>query len=176
MIESKDTASSHGTTTPYIALPKRKFTVEFFVGLFAIAGLLCSAYLAVGLGDIKLFNSDSYIVYAEFDNISGIKNGASVEIGGVKIGEVTNISLKDPQAVLTLRIYNSVKLRDDDIASIRTKGIIGDRFVKISRGASDILVAPETTITQTESVVDFEDIVGKIVHSLTSSDKSESKE
>jgi phospholipid/cholesterol/gamma-HCH transport system substrate-binding protein len=69
-----------------------------------------------------------------------------------------------------LKISNSVKLRDDDIAAIRTKGIIGDRYVKISRGSSDIYVEPGQRITETESVVDFEDIIGKIIHNIGGSD------
>jgi len=149
-----------------VQLPKRGITIEFMVGLFTMASVAAAGYLAVGLGDLEFGGADKYIVYAEFDNISGLKKGASVEIGGVQIGEVTDLKLKDPVARITLRLDRGVQLRDDDIASIRTKGIIGDRYVKISRGASDNFIPEGGTLVQTESVVDIEDIIGKVVHSL----------
>jgi len=155
-----------------IAVPKRGFSLEFFVGLFTMAGVGAAAYLAVGLAGLELSSRDTYLIYAEFDNISGLKYGASVEIAGVPIGVVSDISLKDPVARVTLKLTRSVKLKDDDIASIRTKGIIGDRYVKVSRGASDKYIDEGGTMTETESVVDIEDVIGKVVHSL-SGDKDE---
>ena len=112
----------------------------------------------------SLHNND---ILAEFDNVSGLEKGASVEIAGVPVGDVADISLKDPVAVVTLRLYQGVELRDDDIAAIRTKGIIGDRYVKISRGGSTKMIKQGERMTETESVVDIEDIIGKIVHSIT---------
>ena len=155
-------------------LPKRSFSIEFFVGIFTMLGVAACGYLAIGLGDFRLSRSNEYLVYAEFDNISGLKTGASVEIAGVPIGEVSAIDLKDPMARISMRITKTVQLRDDDIASIRTKGIIGDRYVKISRGASSEHVPEGSTLTETESVVDLEDVIGKIVHSMTS-DKDEAE-
>ncbi len=149
-----------------IPLPKKSFSVEFFVGLFAIASVLCVGYLAMGLGELRMGPSSTYDVFAEFDNVAGLKTGASVEIAGVQIGSVADIALKDPMAKVTLRISNTIKLRDDDIVLIRTKGIIGDRYVKISRGASDSYIAPGSTMAETESVVDFEEIIGKFIHSF----------
>jgi phospholipid/cholesterol/gamma-HCH transport system substrate-binding protein len=140
--------------------------LEFFVGLFTAAGVAAAAYLAVGLAGLELSSKDTYLVYAEFDNISGLKYGASVEIAGVPIGAVSDISLKDPVARVTLKLNRSIKLKDDDIASIRTKGIIGDRYVKISRGASTDHIPEGGTMTETESVIDIEDVIGKVVHSL----------
>ncbi|RMG45110.1 MAG: MCE family protein [Candidatus Dadabacteria bacterium] len=151
-----------------IQLPSRSLSVEFYVGVFMIAALLAVAYLAVGLGGLELGHSSEYIVYAEFDNVSGLKVGAPVEIAGVPVGEVSAITLKDPAALVTLKLKNGVKLRDDDVAAVRTKGIIGDRYVKISRGASDVYIENGGTLLDTESVVDIEDIIGKIVHSLES--------
>jgi len=156
--------------------PKRGFTVEFMVGLFAIAGVVAAGMLAVGLGGETLFNRGRTEIYAEFDNISGLKKGASVEIAGVPIGDVSDISLKDPVAVVTLRLFEGMQIRDDDIAAIRTKGIIGDRYVKISRGGSNVMIEPGKRMTETESVVDIEDIIGKIVHSLTGEKDKDSKD
>ena len=132
-----------------------------------MAGVGAAAYLAVGLAGLELNSKDTYLIYAEFDNISGLKYGASVEIAGVPIGEVSDIVLKDPVAKVTLKLTRSVKLKDDDIASIRTKGIIGDRYVKISRGGSNKYIEEGGTMIETESVIDIEDVIGKVVHSLT---------
>jgi phospholipid/cholesterol/gamma-HCH transport system substrate-binding protein len=162
-----------------IEMPKRSFSLEFFVGLFTLLGVGTSGYLAVGLGGLQIMNSDRYSIIAVFDNISGLKNGASVEIAGVPVGEVTGILLNDSVAEVTLNVNNSVKIKDDDIASIRTKGIIGDRYIKISRGASDKFIEPGHKMEETESVIDIEDIIGKIVHSLSGGkddDKDEDKD
>lgn len=168
-----DQLKSNDPKETKIPLPRRTFTVEFFVGIFTLLGVLCIGYLAIGLGGVELLESDKYDMYAEFDNISGLKYGASVEVAGVPIGVVSNIALKDPMALVTLKINKGFEVKSDDIASIRTKGIIGDRYVKISRGGSKVYLKPGDRISDTESVVDIEDIIGKIVHSF-SSDKKDS--
>jgi phospholipid/cholesterol/gamma-HCH transport system substrate-binding protein len=155
-----------------LAVPKRTFSLELLVGIFAAAGVAAAAYLAVGLAGLEIGEGNTYTIYAEFDNISGLKYGASVEIAGVPIGVVSDIVLKDPVAKVALKLDRHVKIKDDDIASIRTKGIIGDRYVKISRGASDSFIAEGGTVVETESIIDIEDVIGKVVHSLTG-DKDE---
>lgn len=154
-------------------VPSRKITMELIVGLFSLVGLAAVAWLSIGLGGLDINSSNEYRLTAEFDDVSGLKKGASVEIAGVQIGEVLDIKLNDSSAILDLKIDKNIQLQDDDIAMIRTKGIIGDRYVKISRGASGNYLSAGSKITETESVVDFEDIVGKIVHSLTSKDEDE---
>lgn len=159
-----------------IAVPRRSFSVEFFVGVFAIVGVWAAAYLSVGLGGLELTSSNEYHIDAEFDNISGLQLGATVEIGGVPVGEVLEIKLSDPQALVTMKINKDVLIKDDDVFSIRTKGIIGDRYVKISRGGSDkTLPTTGGKVTETESVVDIEDVIGKIVHSMTKDEEEDKK-
>ena len=158
-----------------LTVPRRTFSLELFVGIFAAAGVAAAAYLAVGLAGLELGEGNNYTIYAEFDNISGLKYGASVEIAGVPIGVVSDIVLKDPAAKVALKLTRTVKIKDDDIASIRTKGIIGDRYVKISRGASDDYIPEGGTMLETESVIDIEDVIGKVVHSLTG-DKDDDKD
>lgn len=157
-----------------LTVPRRTISLELFVGIFAAAGVAAAAYLAVGLAGLELGEGNNYTIYAEFDNISGLKYGASVEIAGVPIGVVSDIVLKDPAAKVALKLTRAVKIKDDDIASIRTKGIIGDRYVKISRGASDVYIPEGGTMVETESVIDIEDVIGKVVHSLTG-EKDEDK-
>lgn len=152
-----------------ITVPKRTFSLEFFVGIFTMLGVAAAAYLSVGLAGVEIGPRTTYPIYAEFDNVSGLKYGASVELAGVPVGEVSEINLNDPKARVTLKIKKDFKLRDDDTLAIRTKGIIGDRYVKISRGGSDAYVAEGGTISvaDTESVIDIEDVISKVVHSLS---------
>ncbi len=176
MDKQMDQLESNKSDTPRIEIPKRKFTIEFMVGIFTFLCVGCAAYLAVGLGGMEIMDTGRYDIMGKFDNVSGLKNGASVELAGVPVGTVTNIQLEDgqPVAVVTMRVNKDFQFRDDDILAIRTKGIIGDRYIRISRGASDVTIDEGGIITDTESVVDIEDIIGKLVHSLTN-DKNETK-
>jgi len=158
-----------------VDMRKRKLTMDFFVGVFSLIGVGALAYLSVGLGGLEITPTGDYRVIAEFDNISGLQLGASVEIAGVQIGNVRKIELSDPAAKVTLEIDHGVPIYKDDIASIRTKGIIGDRYVKLTRGPSLEPVTNNQRLFETESVIDIEDIVGKFVHSL-GSDKDKDKE
>jgi phospholipid/cholesterol/gamma-HCH transport system substrate-binding protein len=170
-MEKQMAQSKSSDVSNQLSLPKRTFTAEFWVGLFALITLICTAWLSVGLAGIPLLGSNTYVVYAEFDNISGLKKGASVEIAGVPIGEVSKIELNDPSALISLKINKDIKIKDDDIASIRTKGLIGDRYVRISRGASDTFIKEGQTIFETESIVDIEDLLGKVIHGMNSDEE-----
>lgn len=147
-------------------LPKRSFNIEFWVGLFALFAVGCFAYLAINIAGMKLSNAGYYPVAAVFTDVSGLKIGSPVEIAGVQVGQVTKVELEQTAAKVTMEIADSVDLRNDDVAQIRTKGIIGDRYIKISPGSSDQLVGRNGQIADTESAVDFEDILGKFIHNL----------
>lgn len=173
-LESSNSAVGQ-TDVTNIPMPKRTLTVEFWVGAFTMVGMAAISYLAVGLGDFQIFGPRRYAVQAEFDNIAGLKTGASVEIAGVQVGEVSMIQLADPSALVTLNLYEGVRLKGDDIAAIRTKGIIGDRYVKISRGNSKEIVPEGGKITETESAVDIEDLIGKFMHSMGNDESTKTK-
>jgi len=142
-----------------------KINVEMIVGLFLLVGLLAVSYLAVKMGDLDLFSDDSYPVTARFTSISGLKEGAVVELGGVKIGKVAGIELDrdEYEAVVDLNIYQGVRLQDDSIASIRTAGIIGDRFVNITPGGSEDFLQAGSEIEETESAISLEELVSKYI-------------
>ena len=143
----------------------RKFNVEIVVGLFVVAGFLCFAWLSVRLGDVGIFDPPTYTVTAEFGSVSGLKPGAIVEIAGVQVGKVTQIVLNDKkyEARVELSIRKGVALPDDSIASIRTAGIIGDRYLDISPGGSEKLIAPGGRIRETESAINLEELVSKYI-------------
>ncbi|MHC1711530.1 MAG: outer membrane lipid asymmetry maintenance protein MlaD [Solidesulfovibrio sp.] len=143
----------------------KKYALETSVGVFVLAGLLCVAYLTVKLGKLEVIGGDNYSVVARFKDITGLKNGAYVEMAGVRIGHVSKVGLdfKDNTALVTLDIQNGVRLTDDVIASIKTSGLIGDKFIKISPGGSDDVLKPGGMIVETESSVDLGDLIGKYV-------------
>ena len=145
----------------------KRATVETSVGIFVLIGILCLAYLSIKLGKVELFGGDNYQVSAQFDSVSGLKSGASVEIAGVEVGQVDRIAL-DPKsgsrATVYLRLQSGVKLSDDVIASVRTRGIIGDKFILLKPGGSDKILASGTKIHDTESAVDLEELVSKYIH------------
>lgn len=141
----------------------KRFNVEMAVGIFVVLGFLCFAYLSVKLGDVGLFGDDSYRVTARFNSVSGLKEGATVEIGGVRVGKVSAINL-DPEnyeAVVNLSIDQGVTLQEDSIASIRTAGIIGDRYVDISPGGSEENIQSGGELVETESAINLEQLVSK---------------
>ena len=138
---------------------------ETAVGLFVLFGLVCVAYLTIKLGKMEVFNQQGFELSANFDSVSGLRVGADIEMAGVPVGRVVSIALDpDPvrnQAVVRLRLDKDLKLSDDSIASILTSGLIGDKYVSISRGGSDHILAPGDSITETESAVDLGSLIGK---------------
>ncbi len=143
----------------------KKSTTEISVGVFVLIGLLCVGYLTIKLGQMELLGDDYYLVNASFDNVSGLRAGAQVEMAGVKIGQVDSITLDRETlfAIVGIKIRNSMKLSDDVIASVKTSGIIGDKYIKIIAGGSDEMLKPGDTITDTESAVDIEELISKYV-------------
>ncbi|RMF83961.1 MAG: outer membrane lipid asymmetry maintenance protein MlaD [Nitrospirae bacterium] len=143
----------------------RRPTLELAVGLFMVAGFLAFAYLAVRLGDLPWVTDRSYPVTARFGSVSGLKVGAQVESAGVPIGKVAAIRLRPDtyEAEVTLAIDAGVKLPEDSIASIRTAGIIGDRYVDIAPGGSETMLAAGGEITETESAINLEELVSKYI-------------
>lgn len=141
----------------------KRANIEMGVGLFLVAGFLSFIYLTVKLGDIEYFADETYRVTASFNSISGLKEGASVEIAGVKVGKVTGIRLDNDEyeAEIALEINKDVRLQEDSIAAIRTAGIIGDRFVNIKPGGSDIYVEDGDELEETESAISLEELVSK---------------
>ena len=139
--------------------------IELIVGIFVLLGLAALAYLSVRLGKLEFLGSQGYRVVAEFDSIAGLKPGALVEIAGVEVGRVEGIRLnKSYEAVATLRINPGVTLQDDAIASIKTKGLIGEKYVRITPGGSDKLLRDGGRLRETESPTELEDLIAKFIH------------
>ena len=142
----------------------KKNSLELTVGLFVLIGLICLGYLTIKLGKMEFFASKGYNISAIFDSVSGLKTGAGVEIAGVQVGRVTSISLNSQYAALvTMLINENVKLSEDSIASVKTSGLIGDKYISISLGGSNVMLPDNGTITETEPALDIENLISKYV-------------
>ena len=137
---------------------------ETAVGLFLLAGIACLMYLSLRLGKLEVVGGDRVPVVAEFSSVTGLRTGASVEIAGVEVGKIGSITIRDYKAVVGMEIRKGIALQEDAIASVRTRGLIGDKYISISPGASDRLIPPGGKIRETESAVDLEGIIGQLVH------------
>jgi phospholipid/cholesterol/gamma-HCH transport system substrate-binding protein len=137
--------------------------VHIAVGVFVLLGILALAYLSIKLGRVAFFTGGGYTVVADFPSVGGLKVGATVEIAGVEVGRVESIGLADYQARVVLRLNSGVQIQEDAIASIKTRGLIGEKFIRISPGASDRLVKPGGRIREVEAPVDLEELISKYV-------------
>jgi len=141
-----------------------KTRLEFIVGVFVLTGIVCLGYLSIKLGKLELIGGNVYEVIAQFNTASGLKAGSSVEIAGVEVGRVRAIILNEDRAAVILAVDNKVKLYTDTIASIKTRGIIGEKFLALSPGGGGDPLKPGDTIRDTESGLDLEELVSQYVH------------
>ena len=143
----------------------KKYTHETLVGVFVLIGIICIGYLTIKLGKMQIIGGDYYEVTAKFDSVAGLKPDSSVQMAGVEIGRVKSISLdtQDFVAVVKMKIKNGVPIQEDAIASIKTSGLIGDKYVSIQPGGSEELLRDGGVITDTESAVDIEGLISKYV-------------
>ena len=138
-------------------------TSEAVVGLFVVVGIICLGFLAIKLGKLEVLGDSGYTVFADFPTVAGLKRGDPVEIAGVKVGRVESLGLADDRARLALRIDEGVKIQEDAIASVRARGLIGDKFVLVSPGGSERIIPAGGRIRETESPPDIPDLIGKLV-------------
>ncbi len=138
--------------------------LELIVGVFVVIGIACLSYLSIKLGKLEVIGGDFYEVQAQFDSASGIKAGATIEIAGVEVGRVKSIGLNKDRAMVKLAVGNGIQLYTDTIASVKTRGIIGEKYLALSPGGGGDPLKPGDTIRDTESGVDLEELVSQYVH------------
>jgi phospholipid/cholesterol/gamma-HCH transport system substrate-binding protein len=142
----------------------KKFDMEMAVGIFIIVGILALAYLSVKLGRLEVIHTGGYTLYADFSDIGGLKPGAAVVIAGVEVGSVKSMRLnQDYQALVAFNIRKGVAIQEDAIASIKTKGLIGEQYVQITPGGSEKNLPPGGTIRETEPALDIQGLIAKYV-------------
>jgi len=141
----------------------KKYSNETIAGIFVIIGLICIGYMTVQLGNVSIFGDDSYSLYARFTTVSGLRVGNPVEMLGMEIGKVSSFKMDQEEqlAAVELKIKNGIKIYDDAIASIKTAGLIGDKYVSIDAGGGGDLLKQGDTIIETEAPADIGDLISK---------------
>ena len=141
----------------------RKIDLELGVGVFIIAGILCLGYLSIKLARMEVFGAKGYEVYAVFSDVGGLKEGASVVIAGVEVGRVKHIRMADYEAKVIMSVDKDVEIQEDAIASVKTRGLIGEKYIQISPGGSEKIIPPGGQIRETQPVVDLEQLISNFV-------------
>ena len=141
----------------------KKFDLELAVGVFMIIGIICLGYLSIKLGKMEVFGDEGYEIQAVFSNSGGLKSGASVVIAGVEVGRVKRIALDDYQTKVFIKLPSEVRIQEDAIASIKTKGLIGEKYVEITPGGADERIEPGGRIRDTQAAIDFEELISNYV-------------
>lgn len=153
-----------------------KRTTEIFVGLFVLLGAAALLFLALKAANLASFagGGDTYTVQARFDNVGGLKSRAAVRSAGVNVGRVTSVSL-DPytfQGLVTLEINKAMAFPKDSSAKILTSGLLGDQYVGIEPGADEKNLAAGDVITQTQSAVVLENLIGQFLFNRAADNSS----
>ncbi len=143
----------------------KRFKIELIVGLFVMAGILCAGYLTVKLGKMEILSDEYYELEARFYNVSGLSSGARIELSGVPVGKVSSIAVdkEDQKAIVRLKIKKDIKLDDEVTASVKTSGLIGDKYIKLKPGSGEETLGDHDAIEETESSVDLEELISKYV-------------
>lgn len=138
---------------------------DLVAGIFVVVGIAAVAVLAFRVGANPLLERGGLKIYAVFDQTGGLKPRAPVEIAGVKVGQVADVTLSDDfRARVGLDLRPDIALPIDTSASIVTAGVLGDRYVSLQLGGDDRMLASGEEITFTESAVILERLIGKMVH------------
>jgi phospholipid/cholesterol/gamma-HCH transport system substrate-binding protein len=149
--------------------------LERAVGLFVLGGIACLAYFSFNFGSNNLSSAESIVAVARFANIAGLSEGAPIMIAGVPVGSVGKLSLgTDFSAQVELKLRKSLAIPSDSIASIRGKGLLGDKYVSISPGGADENLKNGSRITDTEASVDLESLLSRFAFGAMQSEKKTS--
>lgn len=141
----------------------KKYSMETVVGIFIVFGLLCIGYMTIKLGHVSLLGDDSYSLIARFTSVTGLRVGNPVNILGIEVGKVERITMdqENQKAIVELKIKKGIKIYDDAIASIKTEGLIGDKYLSIDPGGAGSPLGNHGTITETQAPVDITELIGK---------------
>jgi phospholipid/cholesterol/gamma-HCH transport system substrate-binding protein len=141
----------------------KKYSMETLVGIFVVIGILAVGYMTLKLGKVSLFGDEFYTLYARFSSVSGLRPGSVVEIHGIEAGKIGVLAIDQEKqmALVELKIRKGIKVYDDASATIKTSGLIGDKLVKVDTGGSGEVLKPGSSIIDTSTPPDIEDLIGK---------------
>jgi len=152
-------------------------STQLMVGIFGLIGIAFLAILSFRLGSVSILPTPGYVLFADFDNIAGLKSGDQVEIAGVQVGKVVGIRLKDNRAQVKMQIDQGVEVDDEAIASVFSSGIIGGKYLSIALGPGERMLHNGGRIRQTQSAFQLENAIGQLINNFGSGgSKSEDKD
>jgi phospholipid/cholesterol/gamma-HCH transport system substrate-binding protein len=141
----------------------KKYSKETVVGIFVVIGLACIGYMTVKLGNVGFLGDNTYSLYANFATVTGLREGNPVNMLGLEIGKVEKFTMdqENQQVLVHFKINRGIEIYDDAIASVKTEGLIGDKYVSVDPGGGGDLLADGDTITDTNSPTDIMDLISK---------------
>lgn len=141
----------------------KKYAMETTVGVFFFFGVLLIGFMSVKLGHVSFLAERTYPLHARFSSVTGLRVGSPVYMFGIDVGRVERLTIdqKDQRASVEVRIRQGIEIYDDAIASIRTEGLIGDKYIRLDPGGSGELLKPGGTITETQPDLDLAELIGK---------------
>jgi phospholipid/cholesterol/gamma-HCH transport system substrate-binding protein len=137
--------------------------IAFLVGLFLMIGIASLAYLSISIARNDFLTPRGHEVHAFFNNGNGLRNGSPVLIAGVEVGRVKSISLHDFEAKVVFTVHPDIALPIDTMASIRTRGLIGEKFLELSPGGDDAIIAAGGLLRNTEPSMDIEGLISRFI-------------
>jgi phospholipid/cholesterol/gamma-HCH transport system substrate-binding protein len=140
---------------------------DVWVGLFVLIGAVALVFLALQAANLLTLSfQPTYRLSAKFDNIGGLKPRAAVKSAGVVVGRVESIAFdgKSFQALVTLALEARYQFPKDSSAKILTSGLLGEQYVGVEPGADDKILAAGDTITNTQSAVVLENLIGQFLY------------
>lgn len=140
-----------------------KSGAEIKVGIFVIIACAILAYMTLKVTTGVFMPRDTYEVDVFFDNVTGLKTNSPVEIAGIEVGLVQAIRLDENKARVTLLLQPNVKIKADAAATIRTRGVMGDKFVEIDPGTDVFpVIGDGGRIVHGETPADLDALFSKI--------------
>jgi len=143
-------------------------TLDFWVGLFVVAGIGALLVLALKVGNMSSVSvSDTYVLIANFDNIGGLKPRAPVKSAGVVVGRVAEVSFDNEKFVarVVMNVDKTFKFPKDTTASILTSGLLGEQYIGLEGGGDTANLAGGERIRHTQSAVVLEKLIGQFLYS-----------
>ena len=141
----------------------KKYSKETVVGIFVVIGLFCIGYMTVKLGNVGFFGENTYSLFANFTTVTGLREGNPINMLGLEIGRVQKFMMDQENQVVKVefKINKGIEIFDDAIASVKTEGLIGDKYVSLDPGGGGDLLANGDLITDTNSPTDIMDLISK---------------
>ena len=174
--QEQDTSPERGTK-----MPKEKETVpdeakmssaqantarSFRLGLFIVGSLIILSIGIFLIGNREMLFTSTYSLKSNFHTVAGLSEGADVRVGGIHQGTVKRIDLPkrpDEQVTVSMDMHRatSAVLKNDSVASIKSEGLLGDKYVEISFGSPDAPKLKNGDTIASAPPLDISDLIAK---------------